>query len=247
MTFDFSPILLYYQMVDFTHIIGKGVIMIQTYKELYEGATGEIIEKKSRFIATIVPIRSEDDAAAFIEQTKKANWNATHNCSAYTLGTHDEITRFSDDGEPGGTAGKPMLDVLLGEKIHNCAVVVTRYFGGTLLGTGGLIRAYQAAVKEALAHCILADKILGHKLCITTSYNEIGKLQYTAAQMDLYLYDTTYTDIVTSYLMVPTHQLDAFLKKWSTQTNGQEQIEDLGMYYFAHIGQEIKLYDETPK
>lgn len=110
-------------------------------KIVYKGGEGELIEKKSRFIATVIPVNSEDEALEFIAAMKKKYWNASHNCFAFVVGENYELQRCSDDGEPQGTAGRPMLDVLLGEQIHNAAVVVTRYFGGTLLGTGGLVRA----------------------------------------------------------------------------------------------------------
>ena len=119
-----------------------------------EGGEGEIVEKKSRFIATVRPVASEEEALAFIEEMKKKYWDARHNCSAFVIGRNQELMRFSDDGEPPGTAGKPMLDVLLGAGLHNTAVVVTRYFGGTLLGTGGLVRAYSGAVQEGLRHAL---------------------------------------------------------------------------------------------
>ena len=118
------------------------------YKVVYKGGEAEIVEKKSRFIATVQPVQSEEEAAAFIGVMKKKYWDASHNCSAFTVGKNHELTRCSDDGEPSQTAGRPMLDVLLREDIHNAAVVVTRYFGGTLLGTGGLVRAYQKSTQE---------------------------------------------------------------------------------------------------
>ena len=130
---------------------------MKEYKIVYCGGEGEIVEKKSRFIATVKPVDSEEEASAFIAEMKKKYWDARHNCSAFVIGEHNEIQRSSDDGEPAGTAGHPMLDVLLGEGIHNTAVVVTRYFGGTLLGTGGLIRAYTNAAKEALSVCRLGE------------------------------------------------------------------------------------------
>ena len=110
--------------------------MRDRYRVLYRGGEGETVEKKSRFIATIRPVESEEEAAAFIAMMKKQYWDASHNCSAFTVGENNEVTRCSDDGEPAQTAGRPMLDVLLGEEIHNVCAVVTRYFGGTLLGTG---------------------------------------------------------------------------------------------------------------
>ena len=132
-------------------------IMAQGIKILYEGGSGELEEKKSRFIANTLPISTQEEAIEFIEKIKKQYWDARHNCYAYVLGDRHEIQRFSDDGEPGGTAGKPMLDVLLGEDIHNIVVVVTRYFGGTLLGTGGLVRAYSGATKEGLAGSVILE------------------------------------------------------------------------------------------
>lgn len=108
-----------------------------SYKVLYQAGEDEIEEKKSRFIAHTLPVNSEDEAVAFLNKIKKEYWDARHNCYAYTIGRNNECTRCSDDGEPSGTAGRPILDVLLREEIHNCIVVVTRYFGGTLLAPGG--------------------------------------------------------------------------------------------------------------
>ena len=126
------------------------------YRVVYEGGEGEIVEKKSRFIATVRPIETEEEAVAFVNEMKKKYWDARHNCSAFVIGSRQEVTRCSDDGEPAQTAGRPMLDVLLREGITNVAVVVTRYFGGVLLGTGGLVRAYQSATQAGLA----ASKII---------------------------------------------------------------------------------------
>nr|WP_330413660.1 YigZ family protein [Coprococcus sp. AF21-14LB] len=136
--------------------------MLSQYTTVYEGGEGEIIVKKSRFIATVRPVKTEEEAIAFIAEMKKKYWDATHNCSAYVIGERFQVQRMSDDGEPQGTAGKPMLDVLMGEEIHDIAVVVTRYFGGTLLGTGGLVRAYSGAVKEGLANSIIITKYKGY-------------------------------------------------------------------------------------
>ncbi len=135
--------------------------MVLEYKILYEGGVGEIVEKKSRFIATTRPVETEEEAFGFIEEMKKKYWDATHNCSAFVLGERGEICRCSDDGEPSQTAGRPMLDVLLGEEIRNICVVVTRYFGGTLLGTGGLVRAYSGAVKAGLENSQNRNKASG--------------------------------------------------------------------------------------
>ena len=138
--------------------------MPESYRFTWQGGTGELIEKKSRFIATVSPVKSEEEAQRFIEQIKKQYWDARHNCTAFTIGSRHQLTRCSDDGEPAGTAGRPMLDVLLGEDIHDTCVVVTRYFGGTLLGTGGLVRAYSGAVQEALKASVILERQKGIRL-----------------------------------------------------------------------------------
>ena len=148
----------------------------------YKEGQGELIEKKSRFIATVRPVETEEEAVTFINETKKKYWDARHNCSAFVIGKNQELTRCSDDGEPAGTAGRPMLDVLLKEGIHNTAVVITRYFGGVLLGTGGLVRAYQGAVQKGLDAAVIIEKFEGQILLITTDYTGLGKIQYLLAQ-----------------------------------------------------------------
>ncbi|MBR6159893.1 MAG: YigZ family protein [Lachnospiraceae bacterium] len=164
---------------------------------LYNGGTGEIEEKKSRFIATLEPVSSEEEAVAVIAAVKKKYWDAKHNCSAFVIGDKGQITRCSDDGEPSGTAGRPMLDVLVGEHVTNVCAVVTRYFGGTLLGTGGLVRAYSAAVKEGLANSTMIKKTAGCMIRTVCDYNDIGKLQYMAAQKGYHITGCDYADTVT--------------------------------------------------
>ena len=218
--------------------------MRKSYLEAYKGGEGELVEKKSRFIATVRPVKSEAEAAAFIEEMRKKYWNASHNCTAFCVGRNNELTRCSDDGEPGGTAGRPMLDVLLGEGIHNVCVVVTRYFGGTLLGTGGLVRAYSGAVKEGLKNRIVLDKRPGREAAVTCDYNGLGKLQYIAGQMKLPVLDIQYTDIVAARLMLPEADVDAFVKKVTEATNGKAVIELLGTPYYADNDGELLIFEE---
>jgi uncharacterized YigZ family protein len=216
--------------------------MAESFQTVYQGGTGEIIEKKSRFIATAKPVQTEAEAIEFIEQIKKKYWDASHNCSAYVIGEKDEIMRCSDDGEPSKTAGKPMLDVLIGEGLHNVAVVVTRYFGGTLLGTGGLVRAYQGATKEALNNSIIIHKIYGNKIKITTDYNGIGKLQYIAAQMDIITMNTEYTDIVVIIYLITSEKKKGFIDKVIDATNGTAGIEELEAVYYAKIDDQVLIF-----
>lgn len=217
--------------------------MLLEYKTVYEGGQGEIVEKKSRFIATVQPISSEEQALEFIEMIKKKYWDARHNCFAYVLGERHELARFSDDGEPGGTAGKPMLDVLLGEDIHNVAVVVTRYFGGTLLGTGGLVRAYSGAVKAGLADSLIVTRTAGVKLKIGTDYTGLGKIQYILGEKKIAVLDSVYTDKVELICIVPSAQLEIIKGELIEGTNGRAVLEEGDACYFANIGGEIKILE----
>ena len=191
---------------------------------LYKGGQGEIVEKKSRFIANIFPVQIEDEALEQIARMKKKYYDARHNCFAYVIGEKNETERCSDDGEPSGTAGRPMLDVLTGQGIHNAVAIVTRYFGGTLLGTGGLVRAYSGAMKEGLLNCVLLERMAGHKMSIKTDYNDIGKLQYTARTLELIEIDTVYTDIVELVLLVPDSLLEKVEKEVTERTSGRAEI-----------------------
>ena len=218
--------------------------MLSQYKTVYKGGEGEITEKKSRFIATVVPVHTEEEALKFIEAMKKKYWNATHNCFAYVIGEHDELQRCSDDGEPGGTAGKPMLDVLTGEEIHNAAIVVTRYFGGTLLGRGGLVRAYSSAAKQGLASSVIITKIPGVKLRLATDYAGLGKIQYIFGQRGIKILDSIYTDKVEIAALVPLDVLEAVKAEIREGTNGQAGMEEGEQCYFAEVSGEVLVLEE---
>lgn len=214
-----------------------------SYKIVYQGGIGEIIEKKSRFIASLLPIEQEEEALVFLEKIKKQYWDAKHHCFAYVIGEQQQFQRCSDDGEPQGTAGKPILDVLLGEQIHNTIIVVTRYFGGTLLGTGGLVRAYSKAAKEGLANSVIVTKSLGYEYQIETDYNRIGKVQYILAQMNVTILQSDYTDIVKLTVLVPAEQKEEFIHNITEGTNAAAKIEQLQEFYFGKRGEEIILFD----
>lgn len=203
------------------------------YRAVYKGGQGEIIEKKSRFIATVLPIETEEEALEFIAKMKKKYWDARHNCYAYAIGERQELQRCSDDGEPNGTAGRPMLDVLLHEDIHNTVVVVTRYFGGVLLGTGGLVRAYGGAVQEGLKNCVVLEKCLARKWKVGTDYSGLGKVQYILAEAELPILDSEYGEGVDLTILVPFDQAGAAEKKLIEGTNGRCQIEKLDEVYFG--------------
>ena len=209
--------------------------MLENYRTIYTDGEGEITEKKSRFIATVRLVEKEEDALAFIEEMKKKYWDARHNCYAYSIGEHREFTRCSDDGEPSGTAGRPMLDVILGEDIYNVAVVVTRYFGGVLLGTGGLVRAYSGAVQEGLRASTVIEKHHGISMAVSADYTMVGKLQYIAAENGLPILDTEYTDRVMMHLLIPADQVGRVDKIITEATSGRVKMEKEKELYFADI------------
>ena len=217
-------------------------INMKQMKIVYKGGEGEIIEKKSRFIATVLPVNSEEEALEFIAAMKKKYWNATHICSAFVVGENYEIQRCSDDGEPQGTAGRPMLDVLLGEEIHNAAVVVTRYFGGTLLGTGGLVRAYSKSVQEGLRQSTIIEKKVGALLMIKTDYNGIGKIQYILGQRGITIIDSDYTDVVVIQTLVPEAQIKEVKEAITEGTNGRAEFLEEEMVTFAFLDGEPLLF-----
>ena len=208
---------------------------VSNYKTVYRGGTAEIVEKKSRFIAHSAHVESEEEALAFIEQIKKQYWDARHNCHAFSVGVTNETARCSDDGEPAQTAGKPMLDVLMGQQLKNTVVVVTRYFGGTLLGTGGLVRAYSGAVKAGLDASVVITKILGVKLHIETDYTTFGKIQYILAQRELKILDTVYTDKVELEVLIPKTDVDQVMHAITEGTNAQAEMTAGEECYYAEI------------
>ncbi|MCI5649657.1 MAG: YigZ family protein [Fusicatenibacter sp.] len=217
--------------------------MIERYKTIYIGGEGELIEKKSRFIATVRLVESEEEALQILEALRKKYWNATHNCFAYVIGEKKETVRCSDDGEPSGTAGRPMLDVLLGEEICNVLVVVTRYFGGTLLGTGGLVRAYSQAVCAGLAESTIIEKIYGVRMQIQTDYNGIGKIQYLLGKKKIPILRAEYTDQVMTEVMVPADEEKGLQAEITEVTNGRAKMEIEEKLYFAVNEGELIYHD----
>ena len=190
----------------------------QRYKILYKEGEAEISEKKSRFIAHIAPAQTEEEAQDFVEKIKKQYWDARHNCWAYSIGEKQPALRCSDDGEPSGTAGKPMLEVLTGQELHNVVAVVTRYFGGTLLGTGGLIRAYTKSTQEGIKASTIIEKCLGQKMSLTCDY----------------------TDNVTFEMIIPVEDVEMMEKKFMEASMGKGVLEKGEESYYAEIDGEIK-------
>ncbi len=212
---------------------------MEQYRVIYgdkdEIYSDEIVEKKSRFIAHVKTVETEAEAVAFINEIKKKHYDARHNCSAFVVGTKKELVRSNDDGEPSGTAGKPMLEVLMGSDIVNVAAVVTRYFGGTLLGTGGLVRAYTQATQAGLACCKTAMMCAGKRVNIHTDYNTIGKVLYELGQRSLTPEDSVYTDIIVITLTIPAEDYDGFVQDITEMSSGKSNVEIVEEVFFAKV------------
>lgn len=204
----------------------------EKYNILAECGVGEIEEKKSKFIANFRFVETEEQAMDFIEEMKKKYWDARHNCSAYIIGRKAELVRCSDDGEPSQTAGRPMLEVLMGAGLRNAAVVVTRYFGGTLLGTGGLVRAYTAAVQEGLKNSRIARMRYGVELMVDTDYNGVGKLQYIMGKRGIPIRNTEYADTVKLWVLAPYEEAEGLEKEIIQATSAKAKITRLKSDYY---------------
>lgn len=191
-----------------------------------EGGQGEIVEKKSRFIATVLPIDTEEEALQYIEKIKKKYWDARHNCFAFVIGSNNEIQRCSDDGEPQGTAGKPILETLLNENLHNTLIVVTRYFGGTLLGTGGLVRAYGQSSKEGIRNSVIQKVCEGISFKLTVDYNSIGKIKYIMGLMGITDAQEEYGQNVVLSILMKKDEYNEFNTKVTDATGGKAVFED---------------------
>ena len=215
---------------------------MERYKILWEGGTGELVEKKSRFIAQTCPVESEEEAVEFIEKIRKQYWDARHHCWAYVIGERNQSQRCGDDGEPSQTAGRPMLDVLLGAQVHNICVVVTRYFGGTLLGTGGLVRAYSGAAQEGLKNSRIVEKCPGIQLTITTDYTGVGKIQYILGQAQIPITDSQYTDKVVITAMCPAGQIRQVTSQLTEATSGKAVLEETPPLYYRIVDGEVILF-----
>lgn len=206
--------------------------MSDSYIKLIKGGEGEIVEKKSRFIGQIEPVNNEEEAYAFVEKIKKKHYDARHNCFAFSIGEKMPLLRFSDDGEPQGTAGKPILEVINGSGIHNICIVVTRYFGGTLLGTGGLVRAYTDASKEALKQCEtrLMQRIV--PVSISTGYTDMGKIQYILNTADVKILDTDFSEQVKFNTHIPAAHYKKILGDITESTGARAEF-DIGDEIFG--------------
>ena len=211
-------------------------------KSIYTGGSFELEEKKSRFIAHIEPVTTEDEAANFIQMMKKQYYDARHNCYAFVIGDNSEIVRSSDDGEPSGTAGRPILEVLRSEGITDTVCVDTRYFGGTLLGPRRLVRAYQGATKGALNNSVILDKKEGIKFTISCDYTDVGKLQYHFSTKGIRIISSDYGASVSFNIVVESDSFDTIKKDLTELTSGKVIIDNIEKCMFADADSDVLLY-----
>ncbi|MGM0792324.1 MAG: YigZ family protein [Bacillota bacterium] len=205
--------------------------MLPSYKTVKGFAEHEIIIQKSRFIAHISRAETEEEALAFIQEIKKAHWNATHNCSAYLIGEHDHIQKANDDGEPSGTAGVPILEVLKKKQLKDTVAVVTRYFGGIKLGAGGLIRAYGKSASEGINAAGIVTRKLMKILSVKVEYTWLGKLENELRESVYSIKDIHYLENVEFEVFVEEAGINLF-SEWITElTNGQGLIDEGELLY----------------
>ncbi|ERK58115.1 YigZ family protein [Gemella bergeri ATCC 700627] len=201
-----------------------GELMSKQFITIKENSYDEFIEKKSTFITHLIRINNEEDAKIFIQKMRKKHYNATHICSCYVIGNNNEITRANDDGEPSGTAGTPMLDILMKNNIKNVCAVVIRYYGGTKLGTGGLVRAYSGGVINALKNSTLVERKNAFEIKIELDYNLNGKIEYEIQKTNFIVNHLDYTDKIVYTIYVIQEEIENFNNWIADITNGKYRI-----------------------
>lgn len=202
------------------------------YRTIRKASSDEFTEKKSRFIGHICPVTTQEEAQAFIQSLKSKYWDATHNVWAYVL-RDGQTRRYSDDGEPQGTAGIPVLDVLLKENVVDCAVVVTRYFGGIMLGAGGLVRAYSHGSKIAVDAGGIVTMSLCDLLTVSTDYNFYGRLSSLIPEMGGIIENTEFTDVVKVDFRIATGLTKILDEKLFDQSLGKYRVTKTGEIFAA--------------
>lgn len=207
--------------------------MLEQYRTVRSPGSREVVIRKSRFIGHVMPVDNEEEAVQFIENIKKQHWNATHNCSAYMIGERDEIQRQSDDGEPSGTAGKPILEVIRNQQVKNVAIVVTRYFGGIMLGAGGLIRAYTDGAVLALEAGKVITRVLRREVFVQIDYTWLGKVENELRSRAIKTGETAFTDTVTLLCLPRNDEGDAFMAWITDLTQGQALVTEGRRIYYS--------------
>lgn len=209
--------------------------MLDHYKTIQQDGSHEIEVKGSRFIAHFKRTTTEGEALEFIQAIKKEHWKATHNCSAFLIGERDEYQRAMDDGEPSGTAGVPMLEVLKKQELKNITVVVTRYFGGTKLGAGGLVRAYTSAVAEGLQQIGIVQASLEMVIQVTIDYSAVGKLEHYLDTNHITIVDKIFLEKVALNCSLPVQQVENFQQAVIELLQNHVTFTEIGQQYIERL------------
>lgn len=204
------------------------------YKSIKQAGIKEIVIRRSRFIGHAMPVESEEEALEFIEMIRSEHSLATHNCYAYIVGERDQFQKQSDDGEPSGTAGKPILEVIKHQELKNIAIVVTRYFGGVMLGAGGLIRAYSDGAVAAIEASIPIHQVLHREVHVAIDYTWLGKVENELRNKDIMIEPIQYTDRVIIPCLPKSTETDTFIEWVTDLTQGQAEITVHDAKYIAH-------------
>lgn len=216
----------------------------EVYKIIYREGNALIEEKKSKFIARTKSVYTQEEALQYLEELKKEYWDARHYCYAYTLGERNEIVKCSDDGEPSQTAGKPILDILQKSQVHNAIIVVIRYFGGTLLGTGGLVKAYQAAAKEGLERSGIMQLLSGIKVTLTIEYTHLSKIQYILEQNRCFILNTDYSNEVALTLLIPEEKIEMVEASMKNQMAKDVSFQNKQKCFYGFDEDKVKIFEK---
>ena len=214
---------------------------------IIENSTAEIVEKKSRFIANLFYVASVEEAEGKLAEIKKKYYDAKHNCFAYVIGENANIVKSSDDGEPQGTAGHPMLDILKGNELTNCIAIVTRYFGGTLLGTGGLVRAYSDSLKAAIANAKFSEILNAYKVSFEINYDDYGKIENLVQNLNqlnknnVYSLAKTFENVVKLEYLILTQVFDKFKSEIVNITRGKVTLDNRDEMTYYTINNNIMI------
>ena len=208
--------------------------MLHVYKTVRGDGLAETDISRSRFLAYVRRVMSEEEAQGYIETIRRQHWDATHNCSAYVVGDNDECQKADDDGEPSGTAGRPILEVIKKSSLKYTVIVVTRYFGGIKLGAGGLVRAYSQCAALGLEKAGLVQRRLHTVLAVTLDYHLLGPVEHQLRRHDYPVSDKAFGEKVTVTVLVPAGHEDAFSALLADWTGGQAYMERLGLEYRDH-------------
>lgn len=210
-----------------------------SYKSIHKYGRDEIVINKSKFIGSASPVCSEEEAIEFIEKIKKEFRDASHNVYAYTIGENANLQRFSDDGEPSGTAGMPVLNVINQENLRNTVVVVTRYYGGVLLGAGGLVRAYTKGAKIGLENGLIVDKILYYDISVKLDYTLLGKMENELSKNKFIIKDKIYEEKVIIKVLSTKEESERLKNIVNEVTSGNSDINLINSSYYSIVNNKL--------